>query len=186
MPGFLDLSDPLRTHAQHLVQSIRLLVDDLQGVRAELAHDALGRHRPDPLDQPTAQVFLDARGGGGQHGCVALDLELAAMLSVHGPVPLQPHVLADADPQHVPDGSDFVVLAVGNQFGDGVAGLFVVEGQALDDAFKSLHGWPAAHDTIWPRSCPYFFCQRGRKVRVSPEAVNSQNSDTWLPPESTT
>ncbi len=67
-PGPRDDLDALAAHAQHLVQALRLLLDDAQRVQPELAHDALGRDRTDALDQAAAQVLLQAGDGGRQHG----------------------------------------------------------------------------------------------------------------------
>ncbi len=140
VPGGLDLADPLGADAQHLVQPLRRFVDHGQGISAELAHDAFGRHRANALDQPAAQVFLDARGRGRQHRGVALDLELPAVLAVDRPLPLQAHVLAHLHAEHVADHRRLVVLAVRDQAGDGVAVLLVVKGDALDGAFQGGHG----------------------------------------------
>ena len=102
------------------------------------------------------------------------------MLDMNRPFPFNADMLADTDAQHVPDNGDFVVFAVRNKPGDGIAGLFVVEGQALQHAFKGLH---LANGRSWRTYC---CCQRTRKMRVSPETPISHASETWLPLESAT
>ena len=139
VPGSLDLPDAFWSHPKHLVQLIRVFVDNRQRIGAELTHDAFGGYRSNPLDQAAAQVFLDTGGCGRQYGGVAFYFELAAMLDMNRPFPFDADMLADTDAQHVPDDSNFIVLVVGNQPGDGIAGFLVVKGETLEDAFKGLH-----------------------------------------------
>ena len=140
LPGRLDHQHPFGADPFDVVEALRLVFDDIEGLRAERKHDALGHFRPDPLDQPAAEVLLDAGGCGREDGGVALDLELPAILAVYGPLPLQSHVLARADAQHVSHYGYFKVGIVSRQLGDRVAGLFVVKRDALDDAFEGGHG----------------------------------------------
>ena len=81
-PGGGDHRGALGAQAVDLDQPARLVVDDVHDVHAEVRDHAFGHDRADALDQARAQVFLDARGGGGQHRGVGVHLELPAVLRV--------------------------------------------------------------------------------------------------------
>ena len=56
-----------------LGEALGLLVDDLQGLHAEVLHEALGHDLADAPDEPRAEVFLDPDESRGLHGDVGLD-----------------------------------------------------------------------------------------------------------------
>jgi hypothetical protein len=87
----------------HLDQPPRVLLDDLQGGRAEVVDDPLGHLGADPLDQSRAQVAADPLDRCRQHGVVGLDLELAAVLGVAGPAALQSQALPRLGPKQRTD-----------------------------------------------------------------------------------
>ena len=117
----------------HLDQPAWLLLDDLQGVQAEVVDDPLGDLRADALDQPGAEVAADALDGGRQHGGVGLDLELLAVLGMGGPAALHPQGLAGLGAQQRADDGEQVAGPVGGDPGDGVAGLLVGVRDPLQD-----------------------------------------------------
>ena len=111
-----------------------LVVDDVHDVHAEVRDHAFGHDRADALDQARAQVFLDARGGGGQHRGVGVHLELPAVPGVGRPAAAQPEELADLRAEQRPDRGDQVrAAAFGRDPGDRVPGFGVGEGDPLQD-----------------------------------------------------
>ena len=166
-PGAGDQIHPFAADAEHLVQALRFLFDDLQRFQPEFAHDAFGRHRADALDQPAAQVFLQAGDGGGQDRADRFSLELPAILGMRHPRAAQLDRLADIDAEHVADDRDRIARAVRRQLRDGVAVFFVVEGDAFDCAAQRFqHG---RH-----RSLPLFYRTRAESTKGARELQSCQ------------
>lgn len=94
LPGRGDHLRPLRAESGHLHEALRVLLDDVQGVDAEVGGDAVGHDRPDALDQARSEVAADALDGRREDRRVVVDLELLAELRVRGPTPLHPQGLA--------------------------------------------------------------------------------------------
>ena len=132
-PGARDQLDAHPADAQHLVQPAWLLLDDAQRLQPEFAHDTLGRHGADALDQAAAQVLFQPGDGGRQHRAHLVGLELAAVLRVSDPRARQQHRLAHVEAQHVADHGHRVTGAVWRQLSHGVAVFLVMIGDALDD-----------------------------------------------------
>ena len=76
LPRPPDHRRAFRAQPGHLDQPPRLLLDHPQRVHAEVPDDPAGGPRPDPLDQPRAEVAFDALDRGRQHRGVRVDLEL--------------------------------------------------------------------------------------------------------------
>jgi hypothetical protein len=141
LPGFGDGGRPLGPHAQRLPQPAGVFVEHAQRVGTEALDDASGGDRADPLDQPGAQVALDTLDGGREDLCAPLGLELAAILLVGRPGPLQPQTLAGVDLGQVADDGHQVGVAGGVKADDRVAGFLVIVGDALDSAVELIeHG----------------------------------------------
>ena len=153
-PGAGDAGHPFAANTQHLMQPLRRLLDDAEGVQFELAHDPVSRDRADPLDQAAAQVFLQAGDGGRQHGVDGFGLELAAILGVSDPHAAEGDRLADVDAQHVADHGDQVTLVFWHQLGNGVAVLFIVVGDPVDCSAKDVWRHVFAPAPILPEPAP--------------------------------
>jgi hypothetical protein len=82
-----------------LDQPPRLLLDHPQGVHPEVPHDPAGGPRPDPFDQPRAEVAFDPLDGGRQHRRVRVDLELPPIPGVRAPPTGKPQGLPRLHPQ---------------------------------------------------------------------------------------
>ncbi len=134
--AFGDQPHPLAPDAGHLLQSVGVPVDDFQRVQPEEIHDALGHLRPDPLDQPAAQILADPLDGGGKLHGVRFHVELLPVLRVRDPEAGKAQRLADVDTQHGADDRHLVALPLGNKARDGVAIFLVVVGQPLEGALK--------------------------------------------------
>jgi hypothetical protein len=166
-PGVLDPRAPLGAEAVDLDEPVRLVVDDVHDVDAEVIDHAFGHHGADALDHARAQVPPDALLRGGQHRRVGVDLELLAVLDVGGPAAAQPQGLADLGAEQRADRRDqFRRRAYRAAAGapvrrdprDRVAGLRVRERDPLEDplqdrylARRLLRERGRRHDTIMPR-----------------------------------
>ena len=127
-PGGGDHRGALGAQPVDLDQPARLVLDDVHDVHAEMRDHALGHHRADALDQPRAQVLLDARDRGGQHRGIGVHLELPAVLRVGRPAAAQPQELPHLRAQQRPDRGDQLRAApLGGDPGDRVPGLRVGE-----------------------------------------------------------
>ena len=145
-PGGGDHRGPLGAQPVDLDQPAGLVLDDVHDVHAEMRDHAFGHHRADALDQPRAQVLLDARGGGGQHRGVGVHLELPAVPRVAGPAAAQPQELADLGAEQRPDGRDQLRAAsFGRDPGDRVPGLRIGERDPLQYAVQYRAPTRAGH-----------------------------------------
>ncbi|MCK7467920.1 MAG: hypothetical protein MZU91_07200 [Desulfosudis oleivorans] len=82
LPGACDHGDALGADARHLAPAGRRRFSMTSSVSlAEALDDALGHDRPQPLDQPGAQVFHDPVDRRRHLGGELLDLELLAELA---------------------------------------------------------------------------------------------------------
>ena len=145
-PGGGDHRGALGAQPVDLDQPARLVLDDVHDVHAEVRDHAFGHHRADALDQPRAQVLLDARGGGGQHRGVGVHLELPAVPRVGRPAAAQPQELAHLRAEQRPDRGDQLRAApLGRDPGDRVPGLRIGEGDPLQDAVQHRAAALAGH-----------------------------------------
>jgi len=145
LPRRGDQPGPLRAEAGHLGQPRRLLLDHPQRVGAEVVDDPLGQLGADALDQARAQVAADALHGRGQHGGVVLDHELPAVLRVGAPPAVQAQRLPRLRAEQRAHDGDQGVAPAGVDPGDGVAGLRVGEGDALQRRLEHRPGPPLLH-----------------------------------------
>ena len=143
-PGGGDHRGALGAQPVDLGQPARLVVDDVHDVHAEMRDHPLGHHRADALDQPRAQVLLDARGRGGQHGGVGVHLELPPVPGVAGPPAGQPQELAHLRAEQRPDRRDQLRAAsFGRDPGDRVPGLGIGERDPLQHPVQYRAARPA-------------------------------------------
>ena len=84
-PSLTDPLNPFLPDAGHLQEPLRIGFDDLQGVRPEGIDNELRVLWPDALDEPGAQIFLDAVDRGRQGFLKGHHLELAAVFAVNLP-----------------------------------------------------------------------------------------------------
>ena len=75
----MNLLDALGTNAVHLAEPLTVLLDDVEGVHAELGDDELGELRADAFDESAAKVFLQSEERGGHGFLIGLNNELATV-----------------------------------------------------------------------------------------------------------
>ncbi len=112
----------------------------VQGLAAEMGHQALGQLRADALDQPRGQVLFDAGHRGRQHRVPPDHLELLAPLGVHLVGALEVELFALLDPGQRPHHGDGVAGALDLEAHHGVMVFGVGEGEALHGAFQGFEG----------------------------------------------
>lgn len=93
-----------RAHARHLPDPLGLAEQHVQGVIAELLNQAPGQLAADALEEPAAQVTLNARGGVGQNFAGLLHGKLPAIFWMAGPVARQLEPIALSDLEERPGG----------------------------------------------------------------------------------
>ena len=158
LPGLDNAINPLLADAQHLAQPFRLLVDHVQGLRAEAVNDAFGHHLAYAADHARAEIALDALCRRRDGLLTQLHLELAAVPGMVQPLAGQLQPFARVDLWQVADDGDELVamLAVGVgqhparvrlQAQDGVAILLIVVGNALNTAAELLAAFHRAKFT---------------------------------------
>ena len=138
LPGGLHACHALGADAQHVKEAPRFVLDHVQRVYAKPGHDPFGHLGTDPFDQARTQVFFDAFCRRGKHGTIVIDLELAAILGVTLPRPLQFERLAGVDVGQPADDSHQVQLPLDRQADDAVSGFGVGIGHALDHAAQHV------------------------------------------------
>ncbi|MNS81482.1 hypothetical protein D3C72_1151960 [compost metagenome] len=139
LPGLGDHPDALGPDTGHLGQPLGVGLDHLKDGHAEVGHHALGRDGPDALDQPGAQVLLNAGQRGGLLDVVAHGLELWPVLGVVRPATPHAQALARRDRAEVPDDGHQVTLVGRLDLDDRVAVLGVVVGDALHEGLEAHH-----------------------------------------------
>ena len=116
------------------------VLNDVERLQAEVRHDAPGRHRADALDQPAAQVLLQP-GECCRFGFLRMEtLELPSVLEMLAPVPGEAQRLARMNVWKAAHDGDEVAFPRCFEPGDGVAGVFGVIGDALDDTLQVFCG----------------------------------------------
>src|SRR5467141_3852822 len=133
-PTANDALRPLRTDPGYLAQAARLLLDDVEHGIAEGAHELLRVDRPDATDHAGAEILLDPFDSGRRCGLEERGLELDAVGAVVDPGSARLNELAGRDHRRVTEDGDQVALAAGFDAQHAEAVLFVVEGDALDEA----------------------------------------------------
>lgn len=148
LPGGSDELGALGAEAGHLHEAPRLLLDDVERVRAEVLHDAVGDAGADALDQARAEVAPDALDSGGQDRRVVLHGELLAVLRVRAPAALHPQRLARLRAEQRADHREEIATAApGVDPGDRVAVLLVGVRDPLQDPFDHRE---IGHDPTLP------------------------------------
>ena len=147
------------------------LLDHPQRVHPEVPDDPAGGPRPDPLDQPRAEVPFDALDRGRQHRGERVDLELPPILGVRPPPADQPQALPRLHPQQRTHHRQQIRTgAVGGHPGDRVAGLLVGVGDPLQHRIQHRPARP----TPLPRPGP--------ATRWSPAHRASRHARDQRPP----
>jgi hypothetical protein len=135
LPRADDGVRPRAPEACDLAQPLGVLVQHAQRVEPEARDDALRGDAADPLDEPGAEVLLDARERARGELGHARRAELLAVVPIH----LEDATRSDARPDgHARERADDrePVLAPGHRdLDDAEAGLGVLERHALDLAF---------------------------------------------------
>lgn len=106
----MDLPDAFGTDAVDFGQPLAVVLDDVEGVHAELGDDEFRKLRSDPLDKSTAEVLLQSEECGGHGFLVALHDKLTAILTVDFPFAVSDEHGAYGDVEHVADKGDEVVV----------------------------------------------------------------------------
>src|SRR6516165_7416624 len=133
-PAADDALRPLGADPCHLPQTARLLLDDVKNGIPECAHQLLRVDRPDAADHPGAEILFDPFDRRRRRGLEERGSELDAMRAVVDPGSARLHKLAGRDHRCVTKDGDQVALTAGFDAQHAEAVLFVVEGDALDEA----------------------------------------------------
>ena len=139
-PGGGDACGAFLADARHFAQAIDVSLDDVERLQAEVVHDPPGVDGADAADQAAAEVFAQPLQGRGQLHGVLPHLELPAVAGMLNPHAAQSQRLAHARPGQLADDGHFAGLATGDDFGDGVAVLLILEGDALQRPLQGLEG----------------------------------------------
>ena len=134
-PLAADGADPL-----DLGQAGGLLVDDLQGLHAEVPDEPLGHDLADAAHEPRAEVLLDAHERCRFHGDVGLDAELLAVLLVGRPAARQAQALPRLHAKQVAHGGHEVGLAGDHELHDAPGVVVVREGHPFEHALDGRRG----------------------------------------------
>ncbi len=143
-PGARDGLRADFANAGHFTQAVRGGFDHLQDLQSKMIDNAAGGHRANAAHQPAAQVFAQPLNRGRVMHAKRAHLELASILRVAGPYAFQVQQLAYIDAREGANHGDFVGFAFGDQAGNGITVLFVLECQPLQRTFQVLQlGWGA-------------------------------------------
>ncbi len=140
---------PARTDAVHLLQAIRLCLDDIEHLVAEGAQELLGIDRANAGDHSRGEVLLDALDRCRSGGFEEPGFELLTVGAVVDPVAARCDPLAGRDRRSMADQGDQLAVATGLDPDDAKAILGVLVGDALDQSGERLViGWRglALHD----------------------------------------
>jgi hypothetical protein len=118
--------------AGHVVQQPGLVLDNLQCIRTEGIHDALGHHRPDAFDQAGAKVLADTLGIRRQDRLPGSRRELPAVIGMAGPFAFEAQRFPDLHADEFPNHRDKVALAARQETRNRVAGLRIMKGDTLE------------------------------------------------------
>ena len=129
---------PASVDAVDLLQTLGLLLDDIEHRLAERPDQFLGVDRADALDHAGGEVLLDALGRGRRRRAQEVGAKLYAVGSVVNPPAARLHELAGADGCSVADDRDQVAMAARLDPQHAEAALLVVEGDALDQTGEVL------------------------------------------------
>ena len=94
----------------NLGQPLAVVLDDVEGVHAELDDDEFGELRSDALDKSAAEVLLQSEECGGHGFLVALHYKLTAILPVDFPLTIRDEHSAYGHVEHITDKGDEVVV----------------------------------------------------------------------------
>ena len=137
-PGGLDFQPPLLADPGNFLEAGGKLVDDREDSLVEFLHELLCVNRPDPLDEPAAEILFDALSRRGRAGLDEVGFELQAVIAVLDPGALRGHPLARRDIRHIPDHRDQVALPLDFHPQNRKTGLVVVIGDPLHHASHSI------------------------------------------------
>ena len=154
LPALLDALHPDLPDSLHLQQRIRMLLYHIQGVLAEFLNNAFCKLGSHALHQAGTQVFLDAVDGGREGFLKFLYRELAAVFCVYFPEAFQRKDRSHVGVGHGANDGDQVGIAFGGGFEDGVTVLWILVGDAFDDAAEVIHGC-SFHSTGVPTSIKF-------------------------------
>ena len=175
-PGLPDVLELGRADARHFGHALRLFVQDVERPVAELGHDAGSQGRPDALDQPAGEIFLDALESRRQDRLEGLHLELRAEFGAGLPDARKLQPLAGGEGRKRAHDGDLLSVVDG-KFQHGIAVVGIEEQYRFDRAFQCFH-------------CGYFSMNRRRPrrrtwpaVEASPPSVLSMDRDISADPE---
>jgi len=123
LPGLPQGSGPHGPDAGCLLNAIRGVLEDVEGIVAEVGHELLGRLGADALHQAAAEVRLNRPGRGRPHELIALETELQPIALVPLPGAKQPHGLPGLRGDHGAHDGHGLRLPVGHEAGDSPAGV---------------------------------------------------------------
>jgi len=115
-----------------------VVLDQVENTLAEFGDQPFGEMGADALDQPGAQVLLDAVQRGRKRGPHERGLELEAVVTVVLPAPASVDVLAGLDGRGRAEDGDEVPVTPDLHAQDAEAAVGAVEGHALNQPGKGL------------------------------------------------
>jgi hypothetical protein len=101
-PGVRDPAQSPGPDPGNRKQTLRLALDDVEGLDPELVHDPGGDFRSDAAHPPAGEELPDAILGGGQHRHPAGDLELLAEAGVDHPAAAEAEPVTGTTPSSAP------------------------------------------------------------------------------------
>ena len=137
-----QLGNLLLTKAAELLQALRFLFDDAQGVVAKLLDDLLCGRRADAFDQPGRQVGLDASCRRRCDGFERFYFQLGAELGVRIFLPSDPQALPFLQSSHRTYGCNYLASSSFYEFQHRPSGVRIAEREPVDHAFDGH--WVAA------------------------------------------
>ena len=124
----------LRSDPGKLAEALGVVLDDLEDLRAEHAHELRREVGADAPDHPRAEVLLDAFEGARRDHPQVFRPELEPVPSVVDPGPGRLHELAGTDRHGGPDHGDRLAAPGGVHPQHAETGFLAVEGDPLDGA----------------------------------------------------
>ena len=130
-PGLLDTLAPLCADTLHLLETLRLVLDDVEDLLPELFHELRGIDGADSLDHSAPEVFLDSFQRGWRLGLEMMSLQLDTMVAVFLPGSLGGDPFAGSHRGEGTENGHRFLAPLDLDLKDAEAGLFVVEGHAF-------------------------------------------------------
>jgi hypothetical protein len=151
LPRPADQSGPMVTDPFDLIQTLRRMVEYVDGFQIKGVDNASSGLGTNTLDQAGSKVAANSLYCGGDDTMDILSLELSSILGVGLPCTFYPDTLPGSQIGQISHGSYQAIFAsapeverlIRGKADNGIASLFTIEGDALDGTFKNFrrHGF---------------------------------------------